>query len=118
MQTVRIGYILDALDTSNASNWHWTTLLSIADSRPSFYSHWNAPGMVMAVGNVGEFLDPAADATCTWLSRDGGLTWQVISTCLAIHLPGPCLALDLPSTCPAPALPWPVSFASPASLSQ
>ena len=33
--------------------------------------------MVMAVGNVGEYLDPAADASCTWLSRDGGLTWEV-----------------------------------------
>lgn len=33
--------------------------------------------MVMAVGNVGEYLDPAADASCTWLSRDGGLSWEV-----------------------------------------
>ena len=47
-------------------------------ARPSFYSHWNAPGIVMAVGNTGEYLDTAADATCTWLSRDGGLTWKVI----------------------------------------
>ena len=31
----------------------------------------------MAVGNVGEFLDSGADASCTWLSRDGGLTWEV-----------------------------------------
>ena len=26
----------------------------------------------MAVGNTGEFLEFAADAMCTWLSRDGG----------------------------------------------
>ena len=39
------------------------------------HTHWSAPGVVMAVGNVGEYLDMAADATCTFLSRDGGETW-------------------------------------------
>jgi hypothetical protein len=50
-----------------------------ADGRPSFYSHENAPGIVMAVGNTGEFLDFAADAMCTWLSRDGGATWEDVA---------------------------------------
>lgn len=33
----------------------------------------------MAVGNTGEFLDFAADAMCTWLSRDGGATWEDVA---------------------------------------
>ena len=47
-----------------------------ADARPSFYSHKAAPGIVMATGNTGDYLDFAADITCTWLSHDGGATWQ------------------------------------------
>ena len=54
-------------------------LLWAPDGRPSFYSHENAPGIVMAVGNTGEFLDFAADAMCTWLSRDGGATWEDVA---------------------------------------
>ena len=50
-----------------------------AGGRPSFYSHENAPGIVMAVGNTGEFLEFAADAMCTWLSRDGGATWEDVA---------------------------------------
>ena len=44
----------------------------------------------MAVGNTGEFLEFAADAMCTWLSRDGGATWEdvapnaVSSDCLTV----------------------------------
>jgi hypothetical protein len=33
----------------------------------------------MAVGNTGEYLDFAADAMCTWLSRDGGATWEDVA---------------------------------------
>ena len=33
----------------------------------------------MATGNTGEYLDPAADATCTWLSRDGGYSWEDVA---------------------------------------
>ena len=33
----------------------------------------------MAVGNTGEFLEFAADAMCTWLSRDGGATWEDVA---------------------------------------
>ena len=55
------------------------TVPSPAGGRPSFYSHENAPGIVMAVGNTGEFLEFAADAMCTWLSRDGGATWEDVA---------------------------------------
>ena len=30
----------------------------------------------MATGNTGDYLDFAADVTCTWLSHDGGATWR------------------------------------------
>lgn len=30
----------------------------------------------MAVGNTGRNLDLAADDLCTWLSQDGGVTWE------------------------------------------
>ena len=56
-----------------------------ADSRPSFYSHANAPGVVMAAGNTGEFLDASADTTCTWLSRDGGTSWEDVANYAAIY---------------------------------
>ncbi|KAL3138147.1 hypothetical protein ABBQ38_005375 [Trebouxia sp. C0009 RCD-2024] len=55
------------------------------DSRPSFYSHGNAPGVIMAAGNTGEFLDASADNTCTWLSRDGGLNWEDVADYAAIY---------------------------------
>ena len=56
-----------------------------ADGRPSFYTHENAPGVVMAVGNTGEYLEQAADAMCTWLSRDGGATWQDVMPYAGIY---------------------------------
>ena len=56
-----------------------------AGARPSFYSHWNAPGMVMAAGNSGEYLDLASDAVCTWMSTDGGLTWTDVADHAAIY---------------------------------
>ena len=46
-----------------------------AAKMPSLHSHASVPGLVIAVGNVGQFLDAAADETCTFLSRDGGETW-------------------------------------------
>ncbi len=33
----------------------------------------------MAVGNSGEHLDGARDAQCTWLSRNGGETWEDVA---------------------------------------
>ena len=54
-------------------------------SRPSFYSHGNAPGVVMAAGNTGEYLDASADTTCTWMSRDGGANWEDVADYAAIY---------------------------------
>ena len=62
-----------------------SAVLHDADSRPSFYSHSNAPGIVMAAGNTGEFLDISADTTCTWLSKDGGTSWQDVADYAAIY---------------------------------
>jgi hypothetical protein len=62
------------------SSWHYG-----ADARPSFYSHKSAPGIVMAVGNTGEYLDEAADTTCTWISPDGGVTWNDVLPSAAIY---------------------------------
>ena len=53
-------------------NNHSTIKSSFADSRPKMHTHWASPGVIVAVGNTGEFLDHAADATCTYMSRDGG----------------------------------------------
>ncbi|KAF9551404.1 Oligoxyloglucan reducing end-specific cellobiohydrolase [Agrocybe pediades] len=46
------------------------------DPRAS-YSTPAVPGMLMAVGNVGEYLAPYKDSD-TFLSRDGGYTWQEV----------------------------------------
>lgn len=69
-----------------------------AGKRASFYSHSSAPGVVMAVGNTGEFLDVAADNVCTWMSSDAGLTWRDVapkSASLRVRRPR-CAALQLP----------------------
>ena len=39
-----------------------------ADARPSFYSHEAAPGVVMAVGNTGEYLDMVCAASALRVS--------------------------------------------------
>ena len=49
---------------------------TLAGGRPSFYTHESAPGLIMAVGNTGAYLDVNADQLCTWLSRDGGISWE------------------------------------------
>ncbi|KAH9479087.1 vacuolar protein sorting/targeting protein PEP1 [Psilocybe cubensis] len=46
------------------------------DPRAS-YSSPSIPGLVMAVGNVGESLAPYTESD-TFLSRDGGFTWQEV----------------------------------------
>lgn len=77
-----------------------------ADGRPSFYTHDNAPGVIMAVGNTGEYLEQAADAMCTWLSRDGGATWQDVMPYAGIYecASAPALKNPLHETCQACAL--------------
>ena len=39
----------------------------------------------MASGNTGDYLDFAADVTCTWLSSDGGATWKDVLNFPAIY---------------------------------
>jgi hypothetical protein len=39
----------------------------------------------MAVGNTGAFLEQAADDMCTWLSRDGGLSWEDVAPYASIY---------------------------------
>ena len=56
----------------------------------------------MAVGNTGEYLEFAADAMCTWLSRDGGATWEdvapnAVRTALLLHSLCACQQLALAS---------------------
>ena len=41
------------------------------------YSTPSVPGLLMAVGNVGEYLE-AYDQSDTFLSRDGGFTWEEV----------------------------------------
>ena len=53
--------------------------------RPNLYSLESAPGIVLATGNVGAHLDFTPDADCTWLSRDGGITWEDIYPATAIY---------------------------------
>eukprot|EP00899_Mesostigma_viride_P014066 jgi/Mesvir1/22660/Mv14094-RA.1 len=43
----------------------------------SFYSHENAPGIVLATGNMGRYLYEEGDVN-TYLTRDGGMTWEEI----------------------------------------
>lgn len=52
---------------------------------PNFYSLPSAPGLLLATGNVGPHLDFSPDADCTWLSRDGGLTWEDVKENTAIY---------------------------------
>lgn len=52
---------------------------------PNFYSIPSAPGLVLATGNVGAHLDMSPDADCTWMSRDGGVTWENIAENTAIY---------------------------------
>ncbi|KAL4423249.1 hypothetical protein ABPG77_000041 [Micractinium sp. CCAP 211/92] len=53
--------------------------------RPNFYSHEASPGLVIATGNVGPHLDFKSGATCTYLSRDAGLTWEDVADYVGIY---------------------------------
>lgn len=52
---------------------------------PGWYSLPTAPGLVLATGNVGPHLDMSPDADCTWMSRDGGVTWEDVADDTAIY---------------------------------
>lgn len=43
-----------------------------------FYSSENAVGIILGTGNVGSHLANRPDEVNTYMSRDGGLTWQEI----------------------------------------
>lgn len=45
---------------------------------PAFYSHDNAPGLILATGSVSQTLEKSPDKVNTYLSRDGGQTWAEI----------------------------------------
>lgn len=42
----------------------------------SFYSSANAIGIVVANGNVGNYLTHAKESVNTYISRDAGLSWK------------------------------------------
>lgn len=69
-----------AIHLHGPSSWH-----DGPSGRPAFYSHSSAPGVVIAVGNAGPHLDSAADSLCTWLSRDGGRSWQDVAPRASIY---------------------------------
>eukprot|EP00887_Chlorella_sp_A99_P000674 scaffold5.g674.t1 len=52
---------------------------------PNVYSHENAPGLIIATGNVGAHLDFMSGTACTWASHDGGLTWEDLADHSAIY---------------------------------
>mmetsp|Transcript_42694 Transcript_42694/g.68664 ORF Transcript_42694/g.68664 Transcript_42694/m.68664 type:complete len:874 (+) Transcript_42694:54-2675(+) len=63
------------LHLHGASHWQrgtWETRLG------SVYSQESAPGVILATGNVGEFLSYDAQSVNTYLSRDAGVTWEEI----------------------------------------
>ncbi|GAB4816671.1 hypothetical protein N2152v2_003717 [Parachlorella kessleri] len=62
-----------------------TSWFSAEGPRPNVYAHPSAPGLVLATGNVGAHLDYASSVTCTYLSRDGGLTWEDVLEGPAIY---------------------------------
>ena len=63
------------LHLSGPSQW----VQGIVSPRPTFYHHENAPGVIIANGNVGQYLDLDSPG-CTFLSEDGGRSWAQIAT--------------------------------------
>lgn len=57
-------------------NLHLTSYSSINSGPP--YSSKHSLGIVLGVGNVGEYLSTRPDELNTYFSRDGGLTWYEI----------------------------------------
>jgi sortilin len=71
------------LHLHGASSW-----VRGSTERPSVYAAPSAPGLVMASGNLGpekQGLSTDKDKLCTWLSRDGGLTWVDVVDDLYIY---------------------------------
>ena len=43
-----------------------------------FYSTTNSLGVIIGTGNVGKYLLNRPDSINTYMSRDGGLTWNEV----------------------------------------
>ncbi len=54
-------------------------LHGVTDLNGPVYSSKNAVGLLMATGNVGEYIQQNRDAINTYLSRDAGLTWKEVA---------------------------------------
>ena len=63
------------LQLSGPSQWSYS---QGNDMQPTIYHHENAPALLIANGNVGEFVDLESDG-CTFVSRDGGSTWEEVA---------------------------------------
>eukprot|EP01112_Ceratiomyxa_fruticulosa_P007134 TRINITY_DN1841_c0_g1_i1.p1 TRINITY_DN1841_c0_g1~~TRINITY_DN1841_c0_g1_i1.p1 ORF type:complete len:784 (+),score=154.86 TRINITY_DN1841_c0_g1_i1:207-2558(+) len=50
-----------------------------------FYSNPNAIGLIIATGNVGQYLDNEGNDVATYLSRDAGLSWTEIYPTRSIY---------------------------------
>ena len=68
----------------NKENVHYIHLVTTARNNGHMFSS-SAPGVLMGVGNVGEYLLPYEQCD-TFLSYDGGLTWKVVK--LGAHMFG------------------------------
>ena len=58
----------------------YLNLHGITGEFPPFYTVESAVGIVIANGNVGEFLSFNEDDISTFMSRDGGVTWFEVNT--------------------------------------
>merc|ERR1711871_412063 len=68
------------LHLSGPSQWTFGT----RTARPTYYHHENAPGVLVANGNVGKYLDLESEG-CTFMSRDGGVSWEQISEGINVY---------------------------------
>lgn len=56
----------------------YLNLHSVTSTYSQIYSNENAIGIVLATGNIGKFLSYKEDELNTYISRDGGITWQEV----------------------------------------
>ena len=59
--------------------------LHTSKSVPPIYSAVNAPGIIIAVGNVGEYLSSNHYDYNTYMTNDGGVTWSEVSPGVNIY---------------------------------
>lgn len=80
----RPNFVHDACNACDPSKGACSLHLHFGSSwifydHPPLYSHWSAPGLLMATGNYGNSLDFSGESLCTYLSRDAGQTWQDVA---------------------------------------